>query len=243
MQTFSADIINVVPSLRTLEEASTKRLACLTAVVCAIVLVDSARGDDQDSSSKVSSRAVSAVRRADNPDRSTSARIDRPGSGGLIRPRGALGVLLTTSRDEVSVADVIPGSPADLAGLRAGDEIRYVGDQRIRTTQALTDTIRGFEPGTQVDLLVLRNGRRQIVEAKLAAHETTFGNGDVSRNDDGQKRQRMAEMERQIYRLQREVDASRVIIPRSQSAGAFDVNSWWERQHHGAGHSDPDLFQ
>src|SRR5262245_42843163 len=126
MQSFRADFVDVVPSSRSLEDASTKRVAWLTAALCAFVLVDSAHGDDQDSSSKLSIRAISAVRRADNLDRSTSARIDRPGSGDLVRHRGALGVLLTTSRDEVSVADVIPGSPADLAGLRAGDEIRYV---------------------------------------------------------------------------------------------------------------------
>jgi hypothetical protein len=243
MQPFRADFIDAVPSLHTVAEASTKRLAWLTAALCAIVLVDSAHGDDQDSSSKVSTRAISADRRTDNSDRPASARIDRPASGGLVHSRGALGVMLTTSRDEVSVAEVIPGSPADLAGLRTGDEIHFVGDQRIRTTQALTDTIRGIKPGTQVDLLIRRNGRRQVVEAKLAAHETTFGNGDASRNDDGQKRQRMAELERQIQRLQHEVDASRVIIPRTQGTGVFDVNSWWERQHHGAGRSDPDLFQ
>jgi hypothetical protein len=84
----------------------------------------------------------------------------------------------------VRVAGVIPGSPADRAGLRAGDEIRFVGDRRISTIQSLTDTIGGSEPGTQVDLLIRRNGRRQIVEARLAAHETTFGSGDPSKNNE-----------------------------------------------------------
>ena len=93
-----------------------------------------------------------------------------------VHHHAALGVLIGNSQDGVSVVGIIPGSPAELAGLRVGDVIRGVGDQRIRTTQGLTEEIREYTPGSAIDLSIRRDGERRIVTATLASQESTFGN-------------------------------------------------------------------
>jgi hypothetical protein len=87
----------------------------------------------------------------------------------------ALGVLVDQSKDAVTVSEVITGSPAERAGIIVGDEIRFVGDFRIFTPQELTEVLGASKPGTPVELMIRRNGRRQIVEATVAAWDTIFG--------------------------------------------------------------------
>lgn len=59
----------------------------------------------------------------------------------------------------VAVNEVVPGSPADKAGLRADDVIRRFGDRSIRSTQELLEEIMKRQPGDQVEITVWRNGK------------------------------------------------------------------------------------
>lgn len=59
----------------------------------------------------------------------------------------------------VAVDEVVPGSPAAKAGLRADDVIRRFGDRPIRSTQELLEEIMKRQPGDRVDVVVLRNGK------------------------------------------------------------------------------------
>ena len=59
----------------------------------------------------------------------------------------ALGISMVEKDGHVRVAAVMPGSPAARAGLQVDDEIRAVGDQRIRTTDGLTEEISEQQPG------------------------------------------------------------------------------------------------
>ena len=207
----------------------------------------------------------------------------RAGSSDRALHRAALGVFILATEETVSVVEVIFGSPADRAGLQAGDEIRYVGDARIRTTDSLIHAIAAFTPGTRIDLTILRNGRRQIVEAELASWDSIFGGRDKSskgvpgrntvpyRNDQNAERgaaagtksyrsyaygpngtqlrqarepdsQNLRALKVRLDNVQREMNElkfSRRPVP----AATFDLDAWWERQHHGAGGSDPALFQ
>ena len=90
------------------------------------------------------------------------------------RDHAALGVFLKQERDGVSVTEVLPGSPAERAGIVTGDEIRSIGDDRILTARDLTDEMATLAPGTHVDLTIRRDGRRQIVTVDLADWATTF---------------------------------------------------------------------
>jgi serine protease Do len=77
-------------------------------------------------------------------------------SFGLPRPAGAL------------VAKVEPGSPADKAGLRAGDVIRSVNQQPVVTSGDLPAQIALLKSGESVLLKVWRKGNEQALQATLA---------------------------------------------------------------------------
>jgi putative serine protease PepD len=61
--------------------------------------------------------------------------------------------LLTTG---ASIGKVTAGSGADTAGLKAGDVITKVGDQRVDSADALIATIRATTPGSQVSITYTR---------------------------------------------------------------------------------------
>jgi membrane-associated protease RseP (regulator of RpoE activity) len=65
------------------------------------------------------------------------------------------------------VSTVIDGSPAAMAGVRAGDIVLAVDGQRIVRTAMLRRLIRAHAPGDGVSLLVLRDGREQTFDVTL----------------------------------------------------------------------------
>jgi serine protease Do len=78
----------------------------------------------------------------------------------LDRPEGAL------------VSSVEPGSPADRAGLKAGDVVRGVDGQPIVAASDLSAAISADAPGQVVDLQVWHSGSREELKA-------TLGNADA----------------------------------------------------------------
>ncbi len=74
----------------------------------------------------------------------------------------------------VAVEEVVPNSPADRAGLRAGDVIRAFGERPVRTTQELLEEIMRRQPGERVNIKVWRNGK----EITLALTVGTFPDGN-----------------------------------------------------------------
>ncbi len=95
----------------------------------------------------------------------------------------ALGVSLRESDGRVTVIAVLPGSPAARAGLRNGDVIRYVGDQRIATAAGLAEEIGEYKPGSQVELSIRRNGEKQTLTANLGSRQTLMRDR-INRNRD-----------------------------------------------------------
>jgi S1-C subfamily serine protease len=65
------------------------------------------------------------------------------------------------------VGEVVPGSPAETAGLQAGDVIKAVDDTTIDSAQTLVDTIKGYAPGDEVTLSVLSNDQTSDVKVTL----------------------------------------------------------------------------
>lgn len=82
-----------------------------------------------------------------------------------------LGVQVTALGNgvQVQIAQVVPGSPADHAGLRVGDLIDAVDGDSISTTMSLWTLVQLHEPGDYVDLAVTRNGERRLISAHLEA--------------------------------------------------------------------------
>ncbi len=74
---------------------------------------------------------------------------------GLDEPRGVL------------VGDVVPDSPADDAGMEAGDVIIGLNGSEIKNSSQLRNKIAATAPGTRVQLKIIRDGRRQELTIKL----------------------------------------------------------------------------
>jgi hypothetical protein len=81
---------------------------------------------------------------------------------------GWLGVYLRDT-DHPEIAEVIPGSPAAEAGLRAGDRFVAVGAIETETREAFVRAIRGASPGTELQLRLRRGDRAMTRTVRLAA--------------------------------------------------------------------------
>ena len=67
----------------------------------------------------------------------------------------------------VLVADVEEGSPAEKAGIKAGDIILEVDNKETPSPGKLFKTIRKHDPGDEVDVIIWRDGKKKTVKAKL----------------------------------------------------------------------------
>ncbi len=66
------------------------------------------------------------------------------------------------------VSEVQPGSPAERAGVRRGDVITAVNGTPVADYNAFRNIIARTQPGTEVTLTVVRDGREQTLSVKLA---------------------------------------------------------------------------
>ncbi len=77
---------------------------------------------------------------------------------GVQQPaRGWLGVFCYSVSHHVVIGGVIPGSPADTGGLKSGDVVLMVGDERIQDRGSLYQLIWRHKPGDRLQLRVYRN--------------------------------------------------------------------------------------
>ena len=65
------------------------------------------------------------------------------------------------------VDDVVDGGPAEKAGLKKGDIIVAIGERKIEDADDIVAAMRESEPGTKVNLSVLRDGKNTQLEAEL----------------------------------------------------------------------------
>lgn len=151
---------------------------------------DKDSSDDTQSGAKESSSDDSQPSKQTTNDRRSQ---DRDKSDSDVQHHAVLGISMLESDGHVRVVAIMPGSPAAKAGLQVGDEIRSVDDQRIRTTEGLTDEICEKQPGATVELSIRRNGERSTLHARLANAQEPSGNrGRTNRqyasNDDNYNR-------------------------------------------------------
>ena len=69
----------------------------------------------------------------------------------------------------VRITGVREDSPAEKAGLRAGDTIVELGGKEITDLYAYTYVLRDHKPGDEVTVVVLRNGERLSLKAVLGS--------------------------------------------------------------------------
>ena len=70
------------------------------------------------------------------------------------------------------INSVVAGSPAEDAGLQEGDIVIRFAKETIRGPVGLTKKIRDREPGDQVLIVVLRDGRKHTLEIELGKRST-----------------------------------------------------------------------
>jgi hypothetical protein len=96
-----------------------------------------------------------AERHADAPEgREAQAAVQR-----LEKARAATPYLGISFAGESAVVDkVLPGSPADRAGFRAGDRIRTLGGKKVQDLAGLRRALEGVKPGDKVKVELDRQG-------------------------------------------------------------------------------------
>jgi len=66
------------------------------------------------------------------------------------------------------VENVVPDSPAEIAGLRHGDVIRKVDDMKVEDPKMLMDVISHKSPGEKVHITLWRKGKKKEFDIELA---------------------------------------------------------------------------
>jgi len=87
--------------------------------------------------------------------------------GVLVSSQGWLGIALDPKEPHPTVIEVIPGSPAEQAGLRPGDSIVSVGGRPTLTLDQLISAIGDLSAGDRVTIVVSRGRKRIDLSAKL----------------------------------------------------------------------------
>jgi serine protease Do len=80
----------------------------------------------------------------------------------------------------VEVTLVRPGSPADAAGVKAGDIITEYDGQRVEGSEHFSRLVRETPAGRSVKLRIIHNGTPQVVVARIDAISPTDRPGPVS---------------------------------------------------------------
>jgi aminopeptidase YwaD len=109
---------------------------------------------------------------ADRPTRLTYVRSSQPpprmpGSSANGTYFGSVPDMSTGDLPGVKLAGVTVGSPADKAGVKAGDIIVEFGGKPVKDIYSYTDAIGAHKPGDVVQVVVLRAGTRLALTATL----------------------------------------------------------------------------
>ena len=69
------------------------------------------------------------------------------------------------------VSEVVEDSPADKAGLKAGDIITRIGKEDIEDEGDVREAIHDLKPGDKVDFVIMRDGNQQTISVTLGEQE------------------------------------------------------------------------
>ena len=83
--------------------------------------------------------------------------------------KAQLGVMIQMPEEGegIEVIDVFEGSGAEAAGIKSGDIITEVDNEKIKTIEELVDSVKDREPGEEVALVVVRDGVATARKVKL----------------------------------------------------------------------------
>ncbi len=67
----------------------------------------------------------------------------------------------------VLVNEVFEGNPAEIAGIKPGDIITNIGNERLESLNQLSRVVAGYDPGEEVEVVVIRNGQNLTLSVLL----------------------------------------------------------------------------
>jgi serine protease Do len=79
------------------------------------------------------------------------------------------------------VADVPNGQPAQKAGIKVGDVIVSVAGQTVQNANDLTNIIASLQPGKEVPIVIIRDGKTMTLTLKPVDRSTAFTNEEPMR--------------------------------------------------------------
>jgi len=82
--------------------------------------------------------------------------------------RGFIGMVLDVENGEVVINSLVEKSPAEKAGLRAGDVLLMVDNDNAADLRATVDSVRRKAPGSKVVVRVRRDGQEKEIPVKVA---------------------------------------------------------------------------
>jgi serine protease Do len=80
------------------------------------------------------------------------------------------------------VGDVLPGTPAEKAGIKSGDVIVEFNGKEVADAHSLQLTVSECAPGTEATVKVIRNGREKTFTVKLTELPGQIGQNDNDQN-------------------------------------------------------------
>ncbi|MGI0149985.1 MAG: S1C family serine protease [Thermoplasmata archaeon] len=98
----------------------------------------------------------------------------RHGRRRTLTPRAWLGVFCHTMQDHVVIAGLLPGAPAERAGLKQGDVILTIDGRGVADRRALYDQLWTHRAGDAVNLQIFRDNEVQTVRIPTVDVEEFF---------------------------------------------------------------------
>ncbi len=80
------------------------------------------------------------------------------------------------------IGSVMPGEPAEKAGMRSGDVVIKIGNQKVGNASELTRAIGSYKPNSQVKVVVIRDGRERTFTVRLGERNVP-GQASVQENE------------------------------------------------------------
>jgi hypothetical protein len=110
------------------------------------------------------------VQTATNPERPAYVEVKQPASAQRGGGRPYFGTIpdFGSEGEGYAIGGAAPGSPADKGGLKGGDRIVKIGDNRITGLDDFDLALRKFKAGEEVTVLVLRDGKEVALKVTLA---------------------------------------------------------------------------
>ena len=98
------------------------------------------------------------------PVTASSSSSNRQGSGVYL---GSIPDMTGSETPGLRLTGVSPGSPADSAGLKAGDVIVEFDGKPVKDLYEYSDALYAHKPGDEVPIVVIRDGKRLTLKVKL----------------------------------------------------------------------------